>query len=106
MLPRAVLLLDDEDFRRWYADDLLDIELPRWWAQEPNGQGPALRFASRNGTKGLLHSLPHHVGGQGQRVAGAGTGAVGAGGEVPAPARELLEGSSARGTAHPWRKRL
>ncbi|MFD8308768.1 hypothetical protein ACFV29_41590 [Streptomyces sp. NPDC059690] len=56
------LLLDGEDYGRWYADNLLDVELPRWWAQEPDGQDPTLRFASQEGMKGLLHSLLHQVG--------------------------------------------
>ncbi|MEU3338034.1 hypothetical protein [Streptomyces sp. NPDC006668] len=62
LLPWAVLLLDGDDFGRWYADNLLDVELPRWWAQEPDGQDPTLRFVSQEGMKGLLHSLLHHVG--------------------------------------------
>lgn len=62
LLPWAVLLLDGEDFGRWYADNLLDVELPRWWEQEPDGRDPSLRFVSQEGMKGLLHSLLHHVG--------------------------------------------
>lgn len=62
LLPWATLLLDGEDFGRWYADNLLQAELPRWWTQQPNGQDPTLRFASQEGMKGLLHSLLHHVG--------------------------------------------
>lgn len=62
LLPWAVLLLDGEDFGRWYADNMLDVELPRWWEREPDGQDPALRFVSQEGMKGLLHSLLHHVG--------------------------------------------
>ncbi|MFE3037892.1 hypothetical protein ACFXKY_40325 [Streptomyces canus] len=62
LLPWATLLLDGDDFGRWYADNLLDVELPRWWTQDPGGQDPTLRFASREGMKGLLHSLLHHVG--------------------------------------------
>ncbi|MFF5185857.1 hypothetical protein ACFY30_19135 [Streptomyces sp. NPDC000345] len=62
LLPWATLLLDGEEYGRWYADNLLDVELPRWWAQEPDGQDPALRFVSQEGMKGLLHSLLHHVG--------------------------------------------
>ncbi|MFI1509458.1 hypothetical protein [Streptomyces sp. NPDC020597] len=62
LLPWAVLLLDGEDFGRWYADNMLDVELPRWWEQEPDGQDPTLRFVSQEGMKGLLHSLLHQVG--------------------------------------------
>jgi len=62
LLPWATLLLDSDDFGRWYADNLLDVELPRWWAQEPDGQDPTLRFVSQEGMRGLLHSLLHHVG--------------------------------------------
>ena len=62
LLPWATVLLDGDDFGRWYADNLLDVELPRWWAQEPDGQDPTLRFASQEGMRGLLHSLLHHVG--------------------------------------------
>ncbi|WP_344601903.1 hypothetical protein [Streptomyces glaucus] len=62
LLPWALLLLDREDFGRWYADNLLHAELPSWWTQEPNGQDPILRFTSQEGMKGLLHSLLHHVG--------------------------------------------
>ncbi|MFF4909179.1 DUF2207 domain-containing protein [Streptomyces sp. NPDC001260] len=62
LLPWATLLLDGEDFGRWYADNLLDVELPRWWAQEPGVPDPTLRFVSQDGMKGLLHSLLHHVG--------------------------------------------
>lgn len=62
LLPWATLLLDGEDYGRWYADNLLDVGLPRWWAQEPDGQDPTLRFVSQEGMKGLLHSLLHHVG--------------------------------------------
>ncbi|MET7695172.1 hypothetical protein ABZT06_45995 [Streptomyces sp. NPDC005483] len=62
LLPWATLLLDGEDYGRWYADNLLDVELPRWWAQDPDGQDPTLRFVSQEGMKGLLHSLLHHVG--------------------------------------------
>ncbi|MBB4903352.1 hypothetical protein [Streptomyces griseomycini] len=62
LLPWAVLLLDGEDFGRWYADTFLHAELPSWWTQEPNGQDPTLRFVSQEGMKGLLHSLLHHVG--------------------------------------------
>lgn len=62
LLPWATLLLDGEDFGRWYADNLLDVGLPRWWAHEPEDQDPTLRFVSQEGMKGLLHSLLHHVG--------------------------------------------
>ncbi|MET7913520.1 hypothetical protein [Streptomyces avermitilis] len=62
LLPWATLLLDGEDYGRWYADNLLDVELPRWWGQEADGQDPTLRFVSQEGMKGLLHSLLHHVG--------------------------------------------
>ncbi|MGW6463604.1 hypothetical protein [Streptomyces rubiginosohelvolus] len=62
LLPWAALLLDGQEFGRWCADNLLDVELPTWWTQEPDGRDPAVQFVSHHGMKGLLHTLLHHVG--------------------------------------------